>query len=264
MVSLFLDRLDPASVVLDFLGSRRALCGIGATARGVRAAVKGSLPGLGLKFRTSCIYHPRSVLQPKGYTRLRHLKLRETYGALGFDVVNLVVGAGLNQRLESLRLDATCFTLEQRNYHERYEQHQMGALVTADWPRLRLLDLGRLGALLDALEKLPPAATPLPSLRSLGVKELEPGDARRLLVLMDRGVLATLRALTASTMAPSHMKEPERNRDGGGDYATDLCALLARLPETDVLSVDKWDRGTDSMWKHLGELITNGGLANLT
>lgn len=167
------------------------------------------------------------------YTRLCHLSVRLGY-VVYFKVGPAIVGAGLHSRLESLGLD-TCF--RSREWDRDYIEEQMSTLVGMDWPRLRLLDVGRLGPFLDALEKRPGTTAPFPALRTLGVKWLEQGDARRLLTLIDGGTLPALRALDWPHAAPGPMWKHEGGPAGADDDTRDQCALLERLSGTKAIAI---------------------------
>lgn len=275
LAALFLDHQDCASIVLDFLDSRSALDGIGTTARGLRAAVKGSL--LRFAMRVCSSRWPRP-LPLREFTRLRHLVLRRAqwvpFKIEEDDPMTWMIRAGLNSRLESLRIDAACpdHTLDATQARKQQEdaRRQMEAVMAADWPRLRLLDVGRLGGFLEALEKrAPAAATPFPALRSLAAAEMEQGDARRLLALMDRGALPALTAVMKSSIASAsydgffERRVPLADRDRADDERRDLHALLERLPETGSLFVDNNNTRDANVFAPFATLITSGGLSCL-
>ena len=231
--------MDCASVVLDFLGGRDALRGIGATTHALRAEVKASLPRLNLKANRSASRFPFVALL-KELGRLQHLAMdgyptKEEHERIAGKLVEV----GLPARLQLL------------TYYQNSNMGDMywSLLVDHAWPQLRCLSChdSAVDAFLDALLARP--AVVLLQLESLHIGALYAAQARKLLALLDRGAFPSLASL-GDPARPLHMWP---------NYAPDTVqqvAVLRRLPAIRALFLD----GDVAPF---AELITSGGLPDL-
>jgi hypothetical protein len=236
---------DPASVVLNFVGSYSALCGVGAAAPSLRAKVLSWLPRLSLNDFGSAA---TTGLLEACRSSLQHLSL-QIPPAKAMGCAQTVTALNLPQRLESFRF---CFKEGFSKLPQGLEQQFTAALFSVNWPQLRVLEVADVSFFLEAVTAKP--GLTFPSLHALAAPRLSGGVARALLALLSRGAFPSLHALT-----PTLFGAPDTAVGFGSiEDVQRQCAVLERLPATASL------RFTGARWGPLVELILDGRLASLT
>lgn len=238
LARFLLEQRDPGSCVLGFVGGSSALTGIGATARGVRKAVKASLPHL-------AVHYIRSKGMPAitAFPRLRHLALDGAhYRRLGAWPKDLLV---LNDNLETLRIHSE-------------DERILQPLVIVLWPELRVLEMADLGQFLDAVLARP--AVVFPRLLSLAASRLDGQTSRKLLQLLDRGAFPALAALVPCEVG---VEQPIQIAPTTSNDMAQLCAVVDRLAVGDSLCLNDYSLDADTSWESFAARIVSGRLAQL-
>jgi hypothetical protein len=236
LVTLLKRHLDPASMVLDFVGGASALKGIGTTSPSMRAAVKAALPRLAL------VQQYRNKLLPTlgGYPRLLDLTLRSYYRDQLRWAMELV-SLGLPARLHSLRVRCD-------------EKRFIRALAGQQWPQLRTLEVTRLADVLTAIAGNPAAV--FPRLESLAVTGLSGAEVGPLLSLLHRGAFPALTAVVPSAGAVAI--EPTTDEE-----MAQLCGVIDRLSLHGSLCLCDDRLGPETSWEPFATRLLGGRLALL-
>jgi hypothetical protein len=244
LVDLLMDHADPTTTVLDFVGGASSLGGIGATAHALRAAVKACLPRLALTPRRAPV---APLLRLGDYPRLLHLAVHKGYSipaALANGLLAEMVQLGLPARLESLIHGSV----------HGQDTTLIDALVSHEWPQLRVLEVGSgIDSFFDSVAARPGVV--FPRLHTLVMAACSEAQAGKLLALLERGAFPALVSVHRNLGVVVKMFSSHG--------ATAQCALLSRLPETQLLHLDRSRNLTPDDFFRSTALFLEGRLAKL-
>ena len=183
LATLLLEHHDPTTTMLDFLGVKSALSGIGTASQGVRAAVKVGLPRLDVKLRH---FDSGSGPQLESSPRLGTLCLNSYSSARLEAYIPQILSQSLPTRLQSFALLADVYDGAQAAFETLFS-------VSIEWLQLEVLEVREMNLFLDVVIARPSVV--LPHLRCINGSSHMGASAAKLLMLLNRGAFPALLSL---------------------------------------------------------------------